>query len=53
MYTINLGIYDKGKFATLKHIGIEEIYFVDGDYSYELGFERDQQESENKFDSFL
>lgn len=53
MYTINLGIYDKGKFANLKHIGIEQIYFVDGDYSYELGFERDQQESENKFDSFL
>ncbi|MGL5279099.1 MAG: hypothetical protein ACRC8M_08540 [Cetobacterium sp.] len=53
MYTLNLGIYDKGKYSILKHIGSEQIYFVNGNYSYELGFERDKQEVENTFDSFL
>ncbi|WP_047396205.1 CRISPR-associated helicase/endonuclease Cas3 [Cetobacterium sp. ZOR0034] len=55
MYTLGLGIYEKGKNATLKQLGREIVYFVDGEYSYELGFERAQKEKEEgiSFDNFV
>lgn len=55
MYTLGLGIYEKGKNATLKQLGREMVYFVDGEYSYELGFERAQKEKEEgiSFDNFV
>lgn len=53
MYTLNLGIYDKGKSPTIKYFGSEQIYFVNGNYSYEIGFERDKEGNRDKFDSFL
>lgn len=52
-YTLGLGIYDKGKNAILKQVGRELIYFVDGEYSYELGFERTQKEEDILFDNFV
>lgn len=55
MYTLGLGIYEKGKNAILKQLGREMVYFVDGEYSYELGFERAQKEKEEgiSFDNFV
>lgn len=53
MYTLGLGIYEKGKNATLKQLGREMVYFVDGEYSYELGFERAQKEEGISFDNFV
>lgn len=55
MYTLGLGIYEKGKNAILKQLGREMVYFVDGEYSYELGFERAQKEKEEEisFDNFV
>ncbi|MGL6131787.1 MAG: CRISPR-associated helicase Cas3', partial [Fusobacteriaceae bacterium] len=52
MYTISLGLMDKNKDAQFKQIGKERIYFVNGSYSYELGFEKGKDE-QIVYDIFL
>lgn len=56
-FTLQVGIYDMQKKSKVIRVNREEINILDGNYSFELGFQRKKQEEEKKqeeaVDNFL
>lgn len=54
-FVLSVGIYEKGKPKEYIQLGKEKIPLIEGEYSYEKGFEKlkEKKEEENSFDNFI